>query len=122
MTQEEDGFSVNAPALRYALMLGSLILALAIGVTHAQVSATTPADVVRVVDGDTVDVRFDGGKLERLRLIGMDTPELVDPRKPVQCFAREASQHAHELLDDQGVSIETDASQGSRDIYGRYLA
>ena len=46
---------------------------------HAQVSPTTAADVVRVVDGDTVDVRFDDGKLQRLRLIGMDTPEVVDP-------------------------------------------
>jgi micrococcal nuclease len=78
--------------------------------------------VVRVVDGDTVDVRFDDGKIERLRLIGIDTPELVDPRKPVQCYARDASLHAHELLDGQSVSIETDPSQGSRDIYGRSLA
>jgi hypothetical protein len=40
----------------------------------------------------------------------------------VQCFGREASQHAHELLDGQSVSIETAPSQGYRDIYGRYLA
>ena len=75
-----------------------------------------------MVDGDTVDVQFDDGNVERLRLIGMDSPEVVDPRKPVQCFGREASSHAHELLDGQSVSIETDPSQGDRDIYGRYLA
>ena len=75
-----------------------------------------------MVDGDTVDVRFGDGNVERLRLIGMDTPEVVDPRKPVQCFGREASRHAHELLDGQSVSIETDPSQGDRDIYDRYLA
>jgi endonuclease YncB( thermonuclease family) len=43
-------------------------------------------------------------------------------RKPVQCYARDASLHAHGLLDGQSVSTETDPSQGSRDIYGRYLA
>jgi micrococcal nuclease len=104
------------------LALGALLVALAIGPVYAQMSPTTPAEVVRVVDGNTVDVRFDDGKIERLRLIGNDTPEIVDPRKPVECFGREASRHAHELLDGQSVSIETDPSQGYRDIYGRYLA
>jgi micrococcal nuclease len=113
---------VNATAARHLLALGALVVALASANVYAQVSSTTAADVVRVVDGDTVDVQFEDGNTERLRLIGMDTPEVVDPRKPVQCFGREASQHAHELLDGQSVSIETDPSQGYRDIYGRYLA
>src|SRR5262249_17442418 len=69
---------------------------LMVGVAQAQVSPTTPASVVGVVDGDTVDVQFDDGRVERLRLIGIDTPEVVDPRTPVQCFGREASQHAHD--------------------------
>jgi hypothetical protein len=42
-----------------------------------------------VVDGDTVDVRLDDGAVERLRLIGIDTPEVVDPRTPQQSFGRE---------------------------------
>src|SRR3989338_1223221 len=46
--------------------------------------------VTRVVDGDTIEVEF-GGKVERVRYIGIDTPETVDPRKPVQCFGAEAS-------------------------------
>jgi len=77
---------------------------------------------MRVVDGDTVDVQLDNGLTERVRLIGIDTPEVVDPRKPVECFGREASAHAHELLDGQSVSLETDPSQGARDVYGRLLA
>jgi endonuclease YncB( thermonuclease family) len=81
-----------------------------------------PATVIRVVDGDTVDIQLEDGTTERLRLIGIDTPEVVDPRKPVQCFGREASSHAHELLDGQVVMLEVDASQGQRDIYGRLLA
>jgi micrococcal nuclease len=74
--------------------------------------------VTRVVDGDTVHVS-DG---RTLRLIGMDTPETVDPRKPVQCFAREASARAHQLLDGATVTLEYDASQGRTDKYGRTLA
>lgn len=77
--------------------------------------------VQRVIDGDTVDVLWKGDEI-RLRLIGMDTPETVDPRKPVQCFGREASQHAHDLLDGQSVELEFDASQGEVDKYGRTLA
>jgi endonuclease YncB( thermonuclease family) len=87
----------------------------------AQVNQT-PSMVMRVVDGDTVDVQFDNGQIERLRLIGIDPPEVVDPRKPVQCFGREASAHAHELLDRQTVAVELDPTQGDRDVYGRLLA
>lgn len=78
------------------------------------------ARVVEVVDGDTLDVSIDG-QTERLRLIGIDTPEVVDPRTPVQCFGREASAKAHELLDGQTVQLEADESQGERDRYGRLL-
>jgi micrococcal nuclease len=104
------------------IVAGLLGLLLSGHLALAQVSPTAPATVVRVVDGDTVDVRFDDGATERLRLIGIDTPEVVDPRKPVECFGREASQYAHGLLDGQRVSIEKDASQGDRDRYGRLLA
>jgi micrococcal nuclease len=86
----EDRFRVNTTAVRCVLALSALLVALAIGAVHAQVSPTTPADVARVVDGDTVDVLFDDGKIERLRLIGIDTPELVDRRKPVECYAPRA--------------------------------
>jgi endonuclease YncB( thermonuclease family) len=73
------------------------------------------------VDGDTVDVELNG-KTERLRLIGIDTPEVVDPREPVQCFGREASARAHALLDGKTVRVEGDATQDTRDKYQRMLA
>lgn len=76
--------------------------------------------VLKVIDGDTIDVDLNG-KVTRLRLIGMDTPEVVDPRKPVQCFGREASNKAKELLSDQLVRLENDPSQGEIDKYGRVL-
>lgn len=76
--------------------------------------------VVKVVDGDTIDVDIDG-ETSRLRLIGIDTPETVDPRKPVQCFGIAASNKAKELLSNRFVTLEADESQGNKDKYGRLL-
>lgn len=76
--------------------------------------------VTHVVDGDTIDVDIDG-KVERIRLIGIDTPETVDPRKPVQCFGREASNKTKEMLSGKQVRLESDLTQDDRDKYGRLL-
>jgi endonuclease YncB( thermonuclease family) len=80
-----------------------------------------PYTVLKVVDGDTIHVSVDGKKL-KIRMIGLDTPETVDPRKPVQCFGREASAQAKTLLGGQQVYLETDPSQDTIDKYGRTLA
>jgi len=77
--------------------------------------------VVKIVDGDTVTISRDG-KNVTLRLIGLDTPETVDPRKPVQCFGKEASERMKHLLSGKSVRLEKDASQGDLDKYGRLLA
>lgn len=77
--------------------------------------------VTKVIDGDTIKVNFDG-KEETIRLIGMDTPEIVDPRKPVQCFGLEASNKAKELLTGKKVSLQSDSSQNILDKYRRRLA
>jgi micrococcal nuclease len=76
--------------------------------------------VLKVVDGDTIDIGVNG-KTERLRLIGINTPEIVDPRKPVECFGREASDNAKKLLDGAEVKIAADPTQDDKDIYGRLL-
>lgn len=76
--------------------------------------------VVNVVDGDTIDLLIDG-KSQRLRLIGIDTPETVDPRNPVQCFGIEASNKAKGLLTGQEVSLEDDPTQDNLDKYDRLL-
>ena|SRR3989344_5055954 len=76
--------------------------------------------VVKVVDGDTVDISIDG-KVERVRLIGMNTPETVDPRKPVECFGKEASNRAKELLTGKTVKIKVDPNGDTRDKYDRLL-
>ncbi len=105
----------------------SLMIALLVGIGVI----TQPADsvqvspgmyrVVKVIDGDTLDVQAGEEKL-KLRLIGINTPETVDPRKPVECFGKEASNRAKTLLNNKEVKLEYDNSQDKLDKYGRTLA
>jgi micrococcal nuclease len=83
----------------------------------AQIPTRDLFQVTEVVDGDTIKVSTIG----TLRLIGMDTPETRDPRKPVQCFGREASNKAKELLSGKKVYLEYDPANRI-DKYGRTLA
>jgi micrococcal nuclease len=75
--------------------------------------------VTRVVDGDTVHVRIDGSD-ERVRYIGVDTPETVKPNTPVQCFGEAASHYNRRLIAGQAVRLRFDAERHDR--YGRLLA
>lgn len=75
--------------------------------------------VSRVVDGDTIVVLM-GGKEERVRLIGVDTPETKQPRNPVELYGPEASAFTREALEGKKVRLETDVQE--RDRYGRLLA
>lgn len=76
--------------------------------------------VTKIVDGDTIAVDI-SGKVETLRLIGINTPETVDPRKPVECFGKEASDKAKAVLTGKSVRLEADSTQDERDKYGRLL-
>jgi micrococcal nuclease len=87
--------------------------------TGGHTAAPIPATVMRVIDGDTVIARFDNGTAETIRLLGVDTPEVVDPRKPVQCFGHAASDFTKAHLTGKRVSLELDAEK--RDKYGRLL-
>lgn len=84
-------------------------------------SAVGPLTVRRVVDGDTIIVLRDGAE-ERVRLLGIDTPESVQPDSPVECFGPEASARAGELLSGRSVWLESDPTQDAVDRYGRTLA
>jgi len=75
---------------------------------------------VRVVDGDTIIVNLDGRE-ERVRYIGIDTPESVKPNAPIDCFGPEAS-HANEQLLPSGSSVRLVVGAEPRDRYGRLLA
>ncbi len=81
--------------------------------------ASAAAVVTRVVDGDTVEARFDG-EVEDVRLIGIDTPESVEPGAPVECFGPEASDFTRRLLEGRDVHLVFGVER--RDRYGRLLA
>ena len=93
--------------------------------TDDEIRASTGVSVYipveRVIDGDTIIVTISGTS-ERVRLLGINTPETVDPRRAVQCFGTQASDKAKELLTGSEVSLELDPSQGLYDKYGRLLA
>jgi micrococcal nuclease len=76
--------------------------------------------VVKVVDGDTIEVSVGGGS-ERVRLIGIDTPETKDPRTPVECYGVEASARTAELL-APGTEVRLVRDVEERDRYDRLLA
>lgn len=78
------------------------------------------AEVLRIIDGDTIEVSL-SGKKETVRLIGIDAPETVDPRITVECFGKQASDKAKEILSNKTVTLESDPTQGDRDKYGRFL-
>jgi endonuclease YncB( thermonuclease family) len=84
----------------------------------APVGATEPARVVRVVDGDTIVIDRGRGN-ERLRYIGVDTPESVKPDTPVQFMAKEASAANEALVAGRDVVLERDVSD--TDQYDRLL-
>ena len=71
---------------------------------------------MRVADGDTVRVRIDGGREERVRYIGIDTPEVTSD----ECFAAEAAEYNGRLVAGRRVRLVLDAEE--RDRYGRLLA
>jgi len=77
------------------------------------------AKVVRVSDGDTF-VATVNGRRERIRVIGVDTPESVAPNQPVEPYGEEASDFAKQYLDGETVRLAGDAEP--RDRYGRMLA
>ncbi len=106
--------------MRFALA-AVCVIAASLGVAEAISGAPTGrftqrGTVTYVVDGDTVDVRLAGGKRERVRLIGVDTPERG------ACESRQASARTRALALGKRVVLRGDATQDTRDRYGRLLA
>lgn len=71
--------------------------------------------VTKVIDGDTIEVNGD----KTVRLIGIDTPETVDPRRPVGCFGKQASNETKKILAGKEIILQKDISE--TDKYGRLL-
>jgi micrococcal nuclease len=108
---------------RSLLLLAVSLVALALAWSGRGDDAAPARDrtgrVVRVVDGDTVAVALDG-RTERVRYIGIDTPESVKPGAPVQCYAHKAAAENGRLVAHERVRLVLDVEP--RDRFGRLLA
>ncbi len=76
--------------------------------------------VSEFIDGDTIAVDMNG-KNEKVRLIGVDTPETHDPRKPVECFGQAAAAFTKQLIGHNNVRLAADPTNTNRDRYNRLL-
>lgn len=76
--------------------------------------------MIKVIDGDTIEVLLGDGTKEKVRYIGVDTPEAKHPRVGLECFGRQASAFNSSLVLGKRVWLELDAQR--RDKYGRLLA
>jgi micrococcal nuclease len=103
--------------LRFSLLVIALSLILA---TPAMAQTSQSATVERVVDGDTVEVRPAVPGTESVRLIGVDTPETVDPNEPVQPYGPQASAFTKTQLEGKRVTLIFDRDR--TDQYSRALA
>ena len=107
--------------LLVVLVLATAALAvgrLRLGPLFSEATGEPKAYVIRVVDGDTIHVSL-GGREYTVRYIGVDTPETVDPRRPVQLFGKEASDRNKQLVEGKVVTLEKDVSETDR--FGRLL-
>jgi micrococcal nuclease len=103
------------------LRFGLLIIAgLLLFATPALAQSTQTVTVERVVDGDTIEVNPAVSGTQDVRLIGVDTPETVDPGQPVEPYGPEASAFTKQELEGQSVTLTFD--QDRTDQYGRALA
>lgn len=88
-----------------------------------QLVATTQPGLYKVTkfyDGDTIAINMEGLE-EKVRMIGVDTPETHDPRKNIQCFGVQASEFTKNLIGDQTIRLEADPTNSNRDRYNRLL-
>ena len=118
----------------FYLIMGAIIVLIAAlfdmkstDIINIRLPQTTPNtvgiyyEVSKITDGDTVHVIIEG-KDETVRLLGINTPETVDPRRTVECFGKEASERMKEIAQGKIVRLEYDDTQDLRDTYGRLLA
>lgn len=119
------------PHILFVLLAGFFFLLNSFSLKQSKVIQSLPAKnqisisketarIEKVVDGDTIRVLI-GSKEDVVRLIGIDSPEVLDERKPIQCFGKEASDKAKEILNGKVITLESDPTQKDRDEYGRLL-
>ncbi|MDX1887336.1 thermonuclease family protein [Mycolicibacterium sp. 120270] len=112
--------------MRFLTVIRAAVVTVGLVTVPAAVAAPASADpvattavVLKVVDGDTVDIRDDVRGRLRVRVLGIDTPETVKPDSPVECWGPEATEFAKSNLVGQRVALITDPTQDRTDRYGR---
>ncbi len=118
----------NRQVKRLLLSLVGLLIALALSriapQAQQQLFDLQPGEyrVREYYDGDTIGVDMNG-RLEKIRMIGVDTPETHHPKKPVQCFGQAASDFTKHVITEQGsaVRLTADPLSSNRDRYDRLL-
>jgi micrococcal nuclease len=105
-----------------AIVLTMSVVVMSLGAAPAEAgSRLGPSYRVKgVSDGDTIKVTVKG-RTERVRLIGIDTPELGRDGSADQCHAREAQRQMRKLVQGKRVHLQRDSTQANRDAYGRLL-
>src|SRR2546427_2510426 len=104
---------------RSARLLSLLVLLAAVASIAGAQPTSLDGAVVRVVDGDTIHVGL-ADRVDKVRYIGVNTPEVHHPRKGEEPGGREAAEVNRELVENKRVRLELDVQ--SRDRYGRLLA
>src|SRR3989442_10250949 len=104
---------------RSAWLLPLLALLAAVASIAGAQPTSLEGTVIRVVDGDTIHVRL-ADRVEKVRYIGVNTPEVHHPRKGEEPGGREAAEVNRQLVENRRVRLELDVQ--SRDRYGRLLA
>lgn len=102
-------------------VLGASLLVAAGLLLSQQKPTLSEASVVRVLDGDTIEVQLDGQK-ERIRFLLVDTPEVAHFGKPAQPYAKLAKDYTQEQIAKAGNKVQLEFDQTERDKYGRRLA
>lgn len=112
-----------------ALLVGLATLALTLAQQHGYLQPLKKAAVqsqpglyrvTSFTDGDTISVDMNG-TTEKVRFIGVDTPETHDPRKSVQCFGQAAADFTKKTIGTNRVRLEADPTNTNRDRYNRLL-
>ncbi|MEK6953091.1 MAG: thermonuclease family protein [Nanoarchaeota archaeon] len=115
---------IKSKLSKVLVIIFGLILAGIVGffLPHKSLIIETPTlyKIVGVIDGDTIQVSLNN-KEETVRLLGIDTPEVPNPYKPIGCFSEEASNRTKELLKNKSVYLIPDPMSSDRDKYGRLL-
>ena len=89
---------------------------------HKPIIKETPAlyKVIEVIDGDTIKVKMNN-QIETVRLLGINTPEVLSPYTSEECYGKEASQKTKEILTNKKVYLIPDPYSSDRGKYGRLL-